>query len=68
MTRLEQLRIDRVLTPEQLAEATDTSARTIRRIEKRQSTNLRTLGALGKYFDVRPSELLDDVSSPARAA
>jgi transcriptional regulator with XRE-family HTH domain len=69
MTRLEQLRIDRFLTPEQLAEQSGVPARTIRNLEAGEvgRPRLTTLRPLAEFFDVPPSELLGP-SKPREAA
>lgn len=57
MTRLEQLRLDAGLTPEQLAEETAVSSRTIRRIEAGHGAWVQTLDKLAKRFAVPTSDL-----------
>lgn len=58
MIRLEQLRLDALLTPEQLADVTGVSGATIRRLEKGQGAQVATLAKLSTYFAVPASELL----------
>lgn len=58
MRRLEQLRLDALLTPEQLAEKTSVSAPTIRRLERGHSAQVPTLAKLADFFGVPASELL----------
>jgi transcriptional regulator with XRE-family HTH domain len=69
VTRLEQLRIDRYLTPEELAGETGVPARTIRNLESGdvERPRIRTLRPLAEFFDVPPSELLGP-SKPREAA
>lgn len=57
MTRLEQLRIDACLTPEQLGAEAGLAGMTVRRIEAGERTTPKTLGKLARYFEVRASEL-----------
>jgi transcriptional regulator with XRE-family HTH domain len=67
MTRLEQLRIDRVLTRAELSEATGVGIGTIRRLEEQIGTaQVGTLGKLAAFFGVAPSELLSE-AIPANA-
>ena len=58
MTRLEQLRVDAHLTPEELGEATGISGMTIRRLEKGHKAHVKTLARLSTYFAVPASQLL----------
>lgn len=58
MIRLQQLRLDAHLTPEQLAAATGVAAATIRRLESGHGGQVATLGRLADHFGVRASELL----------
>ena len=58
MTRLEQLRVDALLTPEQLSELTGVHGGTIRRIESGKGAQIVTLAKLSTYFEVPASELL----------
>lgn len=63
VTRLEQLRLDALLTPEELATRIDgrVSARTIRRIETSGHTaRVSTLGPLAEFFEVPASDLVRD--------
>lgn len=57
MTRLEQLRLDARLTPEQLAERVGIAPMTIRRIEDGKPAFPSTLGKLADYFRVPASDL-----------
>lgn len=67
MTRLEQLRLDRLLSPEQLAKETGLHADTIRDLEARRVERPRvsTLRALAEFFEVPPSQLLQPVPEAA---
>ena len=60
MTRLEQLRLDALLTRADLAAATGVGEETIRQAEVGETTRPRiaTLGPLARYFDVPASSLL----------
>lgn len=58
MRRLEQLRLDARLTPEELGERCDVTGMTVRRLEAGKRARVDTLGKLADYFEVRPSELL----------
>lgn len=60
MTRLEQLRIDSLLTPEELGERVGLSGRQIRNIEegKTRQPRMSTLARLSTHFAVPASELL----------
>lgn len=58
MNRLEQMRLDALLTPEQVADRTGVSAKTIRRAESGTKPRLSTLRPLAEFFEVQPSELL----------
>jgi transcriptional regulator with XRE-family HTH domain len=62
MTRLQQLRVDALMTPEELGDATGVSPRTIRRLEDGRSARIETLRKLARHFAVPASELL----APAR--
>jgi transcriptional regulator with XRE-family HTH domain len=73
VTRLEQLRIDALLSREQLAAECGVSDRTIARLEQGRGAQVATLGKLASFFKVKPSELLRDVelgagSGKAKAA
>lgn len=68
MIRLEQLRLDARLTPEQLGEKAGVHGGTVRRIEAGHGAQVTTLGKLADCFDVKPSELLRQVPEPAEAA
>lgn len=68
MKRLEQLRVDARMTPEQLGEAAGVHGGTIRRLEAGKSARIATLGKLADYFKVAPSELLADVTPAQEAA
>lgn len=63
MTRLEQLRLDALLTPEQLGQMCKVSGRQIRRIEAGDVGRVRmsTLAKLSTHFAVPASELLGPV-------
>jgi DNA-binding XRE family transcriptional regulator len=70
MIRLEQLRVDALMTPEELGAAADVSPRTIRRLEDGRGARIDTLRKLARHFDVPASELLAPVrpsSSDGRA-
>jgi transcriptional regulator with XRE-family HTH domain len=63
MTRLQQLRVDALMTPEDLGDATGVSPRTIRRrLEDGRGARIETLRKLARHFEVPASELL----APAR--
>lgn len=69
MTRLEQLRVDALLTPEDLAEKTGVSARTIRRLEARQGkATIATLAPLATFFSVPASTLTGPACEHSEAA
>lgn len=68
MTRLEKLRLDARMTPEQLGEAAGVHGGTIRRLEAGKGARIATLGKLADYFKVQPSELLVDVAPEREAA
>lgn len=68
VTRLEQLRLDALLTPEQLGEKTGVAGNTIRRLEAGKSARVSTLARLSTYFAVSASELLREVGSDSKAA
>lgn len=74
MTRLEQLRIDAGLTPQQLAEASGVSYRTVKRIEAGANSGapflLKLANALSETLkiDVRASELRFPAVEPDRSA
>jgi transcriptional regulator with XRE-family HTH domain len=55
--RLRALRIDRGLSPEQLAWRLGISGRTIRRVEDGRLPYPRTQFAIASFFEMRPSEL-----------
>jgi transcriptional regulator with XRE-family HTH domain len=57
MTRLEQLRIDARLTPEELGELCGVSGVTIRNLEKGKRARVDTLGKIADHFGIRPSEV-----------
>lgn len=61
MNRLEQLRLDALLSREQLAAEAGVSGRTIGRLEQGKGAHVATLGKLADYFSVKPSELLREV-------
>lgn len=58
MIRLEQLRIDARLTPEELGARCGVSGMTIRNLEKGKRARVDTLGKIADYFAIRPSEVL----------
>ena len=58
MTRLEQLRVDALLSPEALGEVAGVSGGAIRRIEEGRSPHMETLRKLSEHFAIPPSELL----------
>lgn len=60
MIRLTQLRIDKFLTVEELAEKSGVTKTTIYNLERGDVTRPRrdTLRGLAEFFDVPPSELL----------
>ncbi len=62
MTRLEQLRLDKRMTPEQLGEAAGVSGMTVRRCEASKPTRVTSLAKLAEYLDATASEL----QQPAR--
>jgi transcriptional regulator with XRE-family HTH domain len=66
--RLEQLRLDARLTPEQLGEQVGLTGRTIRRIEYEHTASAPTLWKLADALDARPSELLLPAATPREAA
>jgi len=68
MIRLEKLRLDARMTPEQLGEAAGVHGGTIRRLEAGKSARVATLGKLADFFEVAPSELLADVGPAQEAA
>lgn len=57
MNRLEQLRTDAKLTPEQLGAAAHVAGETVRRIERGKRAFPSTLGKLADYFGVPASDL-----------
>lgn len=67
MTRLEQLRIDARLTPEELGARCGVSGVTIRNLEKGRRARVETLGKIADYFSVRPSEVLSPAAEDAAA-
>lgn len=58
MNRLRQLRLDRFLTIDALAEESGVPARTIRRLEAGNGARVETLARLSTYFQVPASSLL----------
>jgi transcriptional regulator with XRE-family HTH domain len=56
--RLEQLRLDARMTPEELGAKVGMTGRGIRYIESSGSTSAKTLWKLADALDVKPSELL----------
>lgn len=70
MTRLEQLRYDAGLTPEELADQLDgkVSSRTIRRIEAGTRPKPATAVILADHLGVTPTQLLQVVDASASAA
>jgi transcriptional regulator with XRE-family HTH domain len=61
MTRLEQLRIDRLLSRRELAKETGVSVGTIRRIEEQEGgIQIATLRKLVDFFEVSATEMLGD--------
>lgn len=74
MTRLEQLRLDALLTRSELAVAAGVDRKTIARIEERSAVvQVTTLRKLVEYFasqgvEVTGSELLRDAATEAGAA
>lgn len=72
MTRLEQLRKNALLTPEQLSDAIrhefgdeTVSARTIRNLEAGKGAHIRTLRVLSQFFSVPAGDLaLPAIPSP----
>jgi len=63
--RLEQLRIDASLTPDELADQVGMAGNTIRRLEAGQRARVSTLTRLAAFFGVRASELLLDAEDAA---
>lgn len=63
MTRLEQLRVDAGLTPEQLATAANVSSRTIYRIEAGHGARVSTLTSVASFFKVPASDLTREALS-----
>lgn len=71
MTRLEQLRLDRLLSREQLSEATGVPVRTIRALEREsiRRPRISTLAPLAEYFNVPASSLVEpELEQPNGAA
>lgn len=68
VTRLEQLRLDALLTPEQLGEVTGVAGNTIRRLEAGKTARVSTLARLSAYFAVSASELLREADPSSKAA
>lgn len=70
MKRLEQMRIDARLTPEQLGERAGVAGMTIRRLERGEKARVSTLAKLADALggDVQPSELLREVVKTEAAA
>jgi transcriptional regulator with XRE-family HTH domain len=68
LTRLEQLRIDARLTPEELGVQCGVSGVTIRNLEKGRPARVKTLGKIADYFSIRPSEVLAPVIDESAAA
>jgi transcriptional regulator with XRE-family HTH domain len=66
MIRLERLRLDRLLTRQQLAKQSGVSRQTIVALEKGrvEEPHMETLKRLSSFFDCAPSELLSE-SSPS---
>lgn len=62
MTGLERLRLDKLMTVTELAEATKVAPGTIRRIEDGKPTTVKTLAKLSTYFSVPASTLVREVS------
>lgn len=59
MTRLEQARLDRLLSTEKLGELANVTGDTIRDLESgKRVARVDTLGKLAKVLDLKPSELL----------
>jgi transcriptional regulator with XRE-family HTH domain len=63
MTRLEQLRVDALLSREELAERTGVSVRTLRHLEANppRRPRIQTIKPLALYFRVPASTLLSPV-------
>ena len=63
MTRLERLRVDAALSPEQLGAIADVAGGTIRRIEAGKGAQLATLGKLAQVFTDRAREADEDAEA-----
>jgi DNA-binding Xre family transcriptional regulator len=61
MTRLEQMRLDKRLTPEQMGAECDVAGWTIRRLERGDHARVTTLAKLADYLGVKPSKVLEVV-------
>lgn len=61
MIRLQQLRLDALLTVDQLAEKCELSAKTIYRLEEGRGARIDTLRKLSTFFEVPASDLLRGV-------
>ena len=68
MIRLEQLRVDALLTPEQLGEEVGLAGGTIRRMEQGNGARVSSLAKLAKRFDVPASDLLREVEAEPKVA
>jgi len=66
--RLEQLRLDARMTPEDLGTKSGVAPNTIRRIESGRGAHVATLGKLADALEVNPSELLQEVQPLEPAA
>lgn len=58
MIRLRQLRLDALLTVDDLAEKAGVSGKTIRRLEDGKGARMESLARLSTYFEVPASSLL----------
>lgn len=64
MIRLQQMRIDALLSAEQLGDAAGVSGNAIRRVERTGRASLAVLEKLAAYFEVAPSSLLLEARDP----
>lgn len=66
MILLEKLRVDALLTPEQLGERVGLAGGTIRRIEQGKGAHMGTLRKLVDWARVPASELLQEVAAESK--
>ena len=64
MTGLERLRLDALMTVDDLAKAAKIDPKTIRRIEDREPVHVRSLAKLSSYFGVSASVLVRSAPEP----